>query len=127
MDLDAWSFVEKEQLLPTKESLHQMTNSQWMVEHLIGDPAVQLSVYRDGFVFDLDRERINRLATVLGFAFDWQLLSKPDTVASPWSWKPPMTHMQAQAVSLLDRYSMRATRYVLDKDRSFAEQRGRNY
>jgi hypothetical protein len=36
MDLGTGHFVEKEQLLPTKESLYRMTEPKWMAQHLKG-------------------------------------------------------------------------------------------
>src|SRR5439155_26908993 len=58
---------------------------------------------------DLDREQTGRLAARLDYPFDWNRES---------------TLMQ-QARELLDRYSLRATLYILAKAREFATQNGR--
>jgi hypothetical protein len=125
MDLELGSLVEKEQLLPTPESLYRMMEPQAMVDLLKDDLAVQLSAYSDGNIKDLDRDKIARLAEALGFPFDWSLMSS--TVAVPGSlpgW-PPKTAMQAQAAALLDRYSLWATQFILDKARAFAGKNGK--
>lgn len=124
MDLDTGRFVEKKNLLSTKQSLYHMTEPQWMAENLKDDLALQLEVYRRGFIRDLDRDRVSKLAARLDFPFDWSLESKPGTVTSRWS-DTPETLMQFQAGELLNRYSQRATIFVLDKARAFARENGK--
>lgn len=121
MDLATGRFVEKEQLLPTKESLYHMTEPQWMLDHLKDDLALQLAVYAKGFIGDLDREKITQLAARLDFPFDWSLESQAGTASSrhPES-VSPQTPMQVQAEVLLNRYGQRATLFILDKARAFA-------
>jgi hypothetical protein len=106
LDLETGKLVEKENLLPTPESLHRMCDPAWMVEHLKDDIALQLYAFSLGYVGDLDRQRIDKLAAHLNFQMNW------DDAAS----------LKAQAGRLLDRYSFRATRNVLDKAREFATQ-----
>jgi hypothetical protein len=124
MDLDTGRFVEKEQLLPTRESLYHMSDSRWMVDHLKDDLALQLSAYSNGRIRDLDQEKISRLAVRLQFPFDWRLRSQ-GRVSNSSPGQPPMTPMQSQAAALLDRYSLRATRFILDKAREFSSQNGK--
>jgi hypothetical protein len=127
MDLETGRFVEKEQLLPTRQSLYRMTESQWMVEHLKDDLALQLTLYSRGNIRDLDRKRTSKLAEQLGFPFDWSLESQAGTVPSRHAERGagPMTLMQAQAAALLNRYSQRATIFILDKVRAFARENGK--
>jgi hypothetical protein len=54
MDLNTGRFVEKAQLLPTPESVHHLSDSRWMADHLRDDLALQLSVYASGLTSDLD-------------------------------------------------------------------------
>jgi hypothetical protein len=115
MDLDTGRLVEKQQLLQTKESLYHMTDPQWMVDHLLDDLALQLQAYKTGNCRDLDRDKITKLAAQLDFPFDWSLPDQPAADRKP-------TPMQTQAGALLDRYSLRATRFILDKVRAFAAQ-----
>ena len=45
LDLETGKLVEKENLLPTPESLHRMSDPGWMVEHLQDDLALQLYAF----------------------------------------------------------------------------------
>ena len=109
MDPDTGRIVEKENLLPTPESLYRMTDPQWLVDHLGDDLALQLAAFKQGYTRDLDRARVGKLAKWLDFSMDWDNEST----------------LQAQAGALLDRYSLRATRIVLEKARGFAASRGK--
>jgi len=106
LDLQTGRFVEKENLLPTRASLYQMTDPQWMVEHLKDDLALQLFAFKQGLIRDLDRKPIGELATHLDFSMDWSRESA----------------LPSQAGELLDRFSLRATRFVLEKAQEFARQ-----
>jgi len=125
MDLETGRFVEKAQLLPTKQSLYHMTESQWMVDHLKDDLALQLTLYSRGDILDLDREKISKLAEKLNFPFDLGLESRTGTVSNRHPDGPRVTPMQAQAAELLNRYSQRATIFILDKVRAFARKNGK--
>jgi hypothetical protein len=109
MDLDAGNLVERENLLPTPESLDRMCDPKWMVEHLRDDLALQLAVFQRGDIRDLDRPRVDRLAAILDHPMDWE----------------DEATLRSQAGGLLDRYSLRATRLVLEKARSFAQANGK--
>jgi hypothetical protein len=106
LDLQTGRFVEKENLLPTRASLYQMTDPQWMVEHLKDDLALQLFAFKQGLIRDLDRKPIDELAARLDFSMDWNRESD----------------LPSQASKLLDLYSLRATQFVLEKAREFAGQ-----
>jgi hypothetical protein len=83
-----------------------MTDPQWMVEHLKDDLALQLFAFKQGLIRDLDRKPIDDLAARLDFSMDWNRESD----------------LSSQAGQLLDRYSLRATKFVLEKAREFARQ-----
>ena len=106
LDLQTGRVIEKENLLPTRASLYRMTDPQWMVEHLKDDLALQLFAFKQGLVRDLDRKAIGELAARLDFSMDWGRESA----------------LPSQAGELLDLYSIRATRFVLEKAREFARQ-----
>ncbi|WFU40228.1 hypothetical protein QA640_39530 [Bradyrhizobium sp. CB82] len=130
IDMATGQLVEREQLLPTKESLYRMTEAKWLVEHLKDDLALQLALYCDGRIRELNRAQITKLAALLDVPFDWDLDSKaaevlPNLYRSTKEKGSAMTRMQAQATKLLDRYSLRATRFILDKARAFANQNGK--
>jgi hypothetical protein len=109
MDLQTGRFVEKENLLPTREALYQMTDPQRMVELLRDDLALQLFAFKTGLIREVDRKATDQLAAHLKYSVDW---SQEATLPS-------------QVSALLDRYSLRATRLVLTKAREFAQQNGK--
>jgi hypothetical protein len=133
LDLNTRRFVEKENLLPTEQSLYHLTESQWIVDHLKGDYALQLQLYGGDWwvekqrIRHLDHYKISKLAAALDFTFDWNLEGQTDTVPSRYAayGVPSITRMQAQAQALLNRYAQRATIYILDKARTYAEQHGK--
>ena len=106
LDLQTGHFVEKENLLPTREALYQMTDPQRMVDLLKDDLALQLMAFKLGLIRDLDRQPISDLAARLEYRLDWSRESD----------------LQKQAAELLDRYSLRATQFVLEKTREFTRQ-----
>src|SRR5262245_32272015 len=106
MDLATGRFVEKDNLLPTRDSLYHMTEPQWMVAHLKDDLALQLYAFKRGYIRDLDRERITQLAARLACPLDWGQEST----------------LTRQAGELLDKYSLKATEYILARARDFAQQ-----
>ncbi len=109
MDLKTGRFVEKESLLADQSELHRMADPEFMVEQLKDDLALQLYAFKRGLIRDLNRERISRLAAHLGYPMDWS-----DESA-----------IQQQVGGLLDRYSLRATQFILAKAREFASQNGK--
>ena len=104
MDLETGRFVEKENLLPTSSALYRMTEPQFMVDHLKDDLALQLYAFKLGYIRDLDRERISKLAVRLNYPVDWSRESALDKHVG----------------ELLDRYSLRATQFILEKAREFS-------
>jgi len=134
MDLKTGRLVEKESLISTEEALYHLTEPDWMVRNLQDDLALQLQLYSGGYwvvggprIRSLDRPKITELAKRLDLTFDWNLERQTDTIPSRYAayGAPPTTRMQAQTLALLNRYSQRATIFVLDKTRQFARQRGK--
>src|SRR5262245_28726854 len=80
-----------------------------MVDRLKDDLALQLYAFKRGYIKDLDRETINKLAARLNYSMDW---SRAATLTQ-------------QAGEPLDRYSLRATHFILEKAREFARQKGK--
>jgi hypothetical protein len=114
IDLETGSFAERENPLPTPESLYSMCDPEWMLSHLRDDLALQLAVFAGdpdygdaGLISDLDRPRIGRLAEALDFSFDWS------------------GDLQQQAAMLLNRYGQRATIFILDQAAAFAASAGK--
>jgi hypothetical protein len=109
MDPKTGQFVEKENLLQTPESLYRMCEPEWMVEHLKDDLALQLLAFKLNYIRELDRQQIDSLAAQLDYPMNWG----------------DGESLRSQAGGLLDRYSLRATRRVLDKARRFADGSGK--
>ena len=117
MDLKTRQFIEKKNLFPTQESLYHLTDGDWIVDHFKEDLAMQLMLYggyagnkdEGGAIRSLDRKRISQLAASLDYPFDWDA-----------------TDLPAQARGLFDRYAQRATLFILDKARAFADQNGKH-
>lgn len=134
MDLSTGQFVEKESLLPTEASLFNLTNPDWMAEHLRNDLALQLQLFAGDYwwtgeqrIRAVDHKKIARLAALLHFDMDWRPEAENDLVPSRYATVggPPVTRMQRQCFQLLNKYSQAATIYILGKARAFADQKGK--
>ena len=116
IDLETGSFTELENPLATPESLYSMCDPEWMLEHLYDDLALQLGAYagdadygEPGMIDKLDRPKIDRLAELLNFPFDWSADAD----------------QRRQAAMLLNRYGQRATIFILDEARAFTQSAGK--
>ncbi len=109
MDLDTGRMVEKPQLLTTTAALYKMTDPRFMVDQLKDDLALQLFAFKLGHTRDLDRKLVDKLAARLSY---------------PWDWGRESTFVQ-QATELLDRYSLSATKLILEKAREFTRGNGK--
>jgi hypothetical protein len=111
MDLTTGRWVEKENLLPTRESLYKMTDADWMYENLKDDLALQMYVFAQGYTSDIDVEAVGQLA---------QRLDLPP--AGPAS---PSQDLRGYVRHVLDKYSLAATKYILAQAGEFAGQHGK--
>jgi hypothetical protein len=110
MDLKTGQLVEKENLLPTPESVYRMTDPDWVYQNLKDDLALQMVVFSRGLITDLDWPGVERLATLLR--------------AGPVD--RSTARKARESVSLvLDKYSYAATKYILQKARDFTEGAGK--
>lgn len=116
IDLETGSFAELENPLSTPESLYAMCDPEWMLEHLRDDLAMQLAVYagdpgyrQPGKIDELDRPKVERLAELLDFPFDWGAGAD----------------QRRQAAMLLNRYGQRATIFILGTVRAFTQSAGK--
>ncbi|NND31916.1 MAG: hypothetical protein HKN76_04940, partial [Saprospiraceae bacterium] len=69
MDLEVGVFREKENLLPTPESLYKMADSDWMYENLKDDWALQMRLYINKDLDTIDFGKMQRLSELLGTDF----------------------------------------------------------
>jgi hypothetical protein len=109
MDFKSGQFIEKENLLPTRDDLYQMSDPQRMVDLLKDHLALEPFAFKAELIRELDRNAVDELASRLEFPINWLDEST----------------LRSQAGALLDRYSLRATRWVLAKVRDFARQNGK--
>jgi hypothetical protein len=110
MNLETGALEERANLLPTPESLFRMADPEWMVEALHDDLALQMSLYAQGVVADVDVEAVRALAGHLGVAAEGLEADLP-----------PRELIR----ELLDAYSLEATRHVLGLAREFCAQQGK--
>ena len=111
MDLTTGRWVERENLLPTRESLYQMTDAAWMYENLKDDLALQMYVFAQGYTRDIEMEAVGRLA---------QRLDLP-----PAGSASPSEDLRGYVRQVLDKYSLAATKYILARAGEFAGQHGK--
>jgi hypothetical protein len=112
IDLDSGEYTERESLLPDPKSLYLMTDPEWVRTAFVYDDPARLKMFlADGEyrVEDLDRDRTDRIAEILGVPFDW---SDERT-------------QRAGAARLLNRYCQQATNVIIDKAREFTSSRGK--
>jgi len=111
LDLDTGQWAERENRLPTRESLYKMTDADWMVENLKDDLALHMMVFAAGYVRDIDMETVARLARRL----DVSAADAPVPAANP----------RGYVRYVLDKYGLAATRHILAKADGFAQQNGK--
>lgn len=99
MDLNTGKFIEKQNPLNSPQLLYKMTDTAWMYQNLKDDIALQLLLYNDNRISDLNVEKLASLSRWLNVKFDLT-----DTA-----------NLKKSAVDLLNQYSFKATEYILTK------------
>lgn len=111
MDLDTGEFVERENLLPTPESLYKMIDPEFMAEALRDDLMLQLCVAGKIDALSLDLDSLDRLASHLGVK-GIDRTSAESVVKS--------------CERLKHEYGFAATEYILDKTAAFCRDHDKN-
>lgn len=111
MDLTTGRWLERENLLPTRESLYRMTDPNWMYENLRGDLALQMYVFVQGYTSDIDMQAVNQLARRLGLPLAESTSESRD--------------LRSYVRHVLDEYSLAATKYILEKTKEFTARYGK--
>ncbi|MHC4911920.1 MAG: hypothetical protein ACYTE5_02825 [Planctomycetota bacterium] len=93
IDLQAGRLLEKDSLLPTPQSLYNMTDPDW---------ALQMYLYKNGEIRDIPIRPLKTLSKHLKCPAD---LSDEN--------------VRSSVAELLDKYSFEATKYILNKARDF--------
>jgi hypothetical protein len=111
MDLDSGKLVEKPNMIWKREDLYQMTDPDFMVDHLKDDLMIQLHLLSQNMVNSgLDLKGLNRLA---------EILSVPPVDLSDDE------GIKETARRLRDKYSFEATKYILRAADNFTRERGK--
>ncbi len=103
MNLTSGKLEEKESLVRTPDELYHMTDPDWMAEHLRDDLALQMSLYARGAINDISVAKLKQLNSHL---------NKPLSLADDQIPKETVA-------SLLDAYSLAATKAILNKAKTF--------
>ena len=102
MNLQTDKLEEKENLLPTPESLYKMTDPDWMYDTLKDDLALQMYLYKNNMISDISIEQLKTLSKHLKCPADLE-----------------GDNLRPSVVKLLDKYSFEATKYILGKAKEF--------
>jgi len=106
MNLETGQFAEKENLLPTSESMYKMMDPDFMFENTKDDMMLQMMTYLSKNIDGLDRLRLQKLAGILDL--------------------PPIDfnnedQLREDIIVLRHAYAFAATKYILKKVREFAD------
>ena len=102
MNLETGELEEKENLLPTPESLYKMTDPDWMYDTLKDDLALQMYLYKNNQISDISIKQLKTLSNHLKCPADFDSDNLCPAVAK-----------------LLEKYSFEATKYILAKAKEF--------
>lgn len=105
MDLNTGRFIEKKNPLNTPQRLLKMSDTAWMYDNLKDDLALQLLLFRNKRISDLNVKSVTTLSRWLNVKFDFN-----DTA-----------NLEKSVITLLDQYSFRASEYILTKLKAYAE------
>ncbi len=108
MDLQTGKLMEKQNLLPTADSLYRMTDPEWMYQNLKDDLALQMYLFARGLTNELDWVEVDVLSRWLG--------QNPPT-------RSDEEKARRGVQQLLDQYGFAATKYILTKAKEFTEAR----
>ncbi|RZK60766.1 MAG: hypothetical protein EOO91_00175 [Pedobacter sp.] len=104
MDLTTGQFIEKPNPLNTKKTLYKMTDRTWMWENVKDDIALQLLLFKNKEIANLNLENVQKLAKHLQLDISFK----------------DHADLEQNASYLLDKYSFAATKYILNKLKVYA-------
>jgi hypothetical protein len=102
IDLQTGMLLEKKNLLPTPQALYKMTDPDWMYETLKDDLALQMYLYKNGQIKNVDIQPLKTLS---------KHLKCPVHLSTE--------NLRLSVAKLLDKYSFEATKYILKKAKEF--------
>ena len=109
MDLETGTFVENDSRIGSDAELYQMTDPEWLYKNLETDWALQMYLYKQGKIDEIDLVSIKKLSGHLDLKLSWE----PEDI-------------RASVGTLLDHYAFEATKNILDKTKVFAETNHKN-
>ena len=108
MNMHTGMLEEHESRIRTREELIRMTDPEWMLENLKDDLALQMYLYKQGQITDIDLEAMKKLAGYLHTEFN-----------------PETEDLSEEIGILLNSYAYSATKYILEKSRKFTGENGK--
>jgi len=108
MNFESGLLEEHDSRIQSRAELSKMTDANWMYKNLKDDIALQLYLYKQGKISDIDVKKLKKLAEYLEVEFN----SNSD-------------NMREEAEKLLDSYAYAATRYILQKSKDFAHKKSK--
>lgn len=108
MDLETGEFIENDSRIKSAEALYNMTDPDWLSRNLEGDWALQMYLYTQGKIDEVDVSNLKKLARRLDLALQWDEKNIKKSVGR-----------------LLNKYAFEATKFILTKAKVFAESKGK--
>lgn len=102
-------FVENESRITSKEDMYRMIDPQWMVENLKTDLALQMMLFSQGKISDIDIAKLKKLSSVLDFPIN---LDDKET-------------LRENVAILLNKYGFASTKYILEKTNEYTRKSGK--
>lgn len=109
MDFKTGKLVERPNALNTPTALQKMTDADWMYKNLKDDIALQLLLFRNKKISDLDIKKGELLAKYLNVKVNLR----------------DKANLENAVIELLDKYSFAASEYVLTKLKTYAQQKNK--
>lgn len=106
MDLEKGQFVEHDSRITSAQDLYRMTDPNWMYANLKDDLALQMALFRKGAIGTIDQTQLKKLARCLHSSV---AIDQTD-------------NLPAAVSQLLNEYGFAATKYLLGKAKTFAEE-----
>ena len=104
MNLNTGQLEEHESRISRQNDLYKMTDKDWMYANLKDDLALQMALFKDGQISDIDVSKLKKLAQHLNYPVN---LSDKNNIKSAVS-------------QLLDKYAFASTKFILNKVKDFA-------
>ena len=106
MDLNTGLFREYNSRISLPQEMYRMTDPVWMAENLKDDLALQMYLFKQKKITEIDIPKLKKLSEVLNYPVDLNDGSK----------------LHENVSNLLDQYGFAATEYILNKTRAYASE-----